>query len=937
MLNINNEPTISIFTTDNSLVVSSWDNWLTKATGLSEEVAKGSALAELIPCFTESGISGHFQRVLQHGIIETLPQKIYPYLFECSLTIPSRYFQKMQQRVTIAPLKEKNEIIGTIVTIEDITNELEIRLNIAEQLESPEENLRLVAVQTLAKAKISEPEQMLVKALGDRSWRVRRAAVDGLAAISGSTLATSLLRSLREEHRNPSVLNGVLQVLAHGKVDIVPALIDCLNSEDADLRVYAALALGEQKDIRAIPALQIALQDSDSNVQYHAIDALGHLQAIDAVEDLVAIACGGDFFLAFPALDALKSISLKEVNLPKLAFVANQLLPLLGDELLVTAVVDTLAFLGDSSVVSAIASLLNQPNPPVPNIVSAIGVLHDRYENAYHEGDYIADLAFTAIDQRGIDNLLANLHDNKPDELRAIALLLGRCDGNPKTARALTRLLGEEIVRGTVIEALVRYGKKVTNLLIEQLSAEDLEIRRAAVIALGRIGDSKAVPALTQLLTETGASSETNQEQFSSNPPLPELMVVTANSLAQIGDRRSFDTLLSLIGHPDSTVRLAVVAALNSLGHPDMLNRMITLLQDTDAYVRESAVKIAGYFAFNECVNLLLERCQDQAEDVRKAAIELIPYLENAPVLPTLIHALERETPKVRAAAARALGQMDCTLVYPHLLKALQDKEPWVRYYAAKAIGWNGYTEAIDTLANLAHRDPSTIVRIAAVEALGQIGGARVVSFLAPIAEDTKLPNDLVRAALSALGQVGHPNSLPPLLSALRSEDLFLRVCAVKALGKRGGQDIESILQDLAATDSDVTVVFAAIEALAQLATKEAIAALLELTANLKHNEACIIALANLGEKQVEAIGKGLTHFNLEVRCATVEVLTRLRCPRASELLIVALDDPEQIVRLAAVNGLEHLGNRYAERKIAVMAHTDPDPIVRQAAQKALG
>jgi HEAT repeat protein len=936
MLNNRNEPKISIFTTDKALVVSSWNDWLTKVTGLSEEIAKGKALAELIPSLVEPGIFEHFQHVLQHGIIDTLPQKIYPYLFECALQMPSRNFQKMQQRVTIAPLKTIGEIVGTIVTIEDITAELEQSLNIAEQLESPEENVRLAAVQTLAKTNIAEPEQMLVKALGDRSWRVRRAAVDGLAAISGSTLATSLLRSLREEHRNPSVLNGVLQVLSHGKVDIVPALIDCLNSEDEDLRIYAALALGEQKDIRAIPALRMALQDSNSNVQYHAIDALAHLQSIDAVEDLVSIACGGDFFLAFPALDALKSISLTEANSSKLAFVATKLLPLLGDELLIVAVVDTLAFLGDASVVPAIAALLNQPDPPVSNLVNAIGNLHDRYENAYHEGDYIADLAFAAITKQGIDNLLANVHNAKPEELRATILLLSRCDANPEAASALTRLLGEEIVRGTVIEALVRYGKRVTHLLIEQLSSEDLEVQRAAVIALGRIGDSTAVPALTKLLVQSGSNSEKNHPEISC-APLPELMVVTANALAQIGDRRAFDTLLTLIGHHDSAVRLAAVAALNSLGHPDMLNRMITLLQDTDAYVRESAVKIAGYFAFNECVNLLLERCHDPSEDVRKAALELIPYLENAPVLPTLIDALEAETPKVRAAAARALGQMDCTLAYPHLLKALQDKDLWVRYYAAKAIGWNGYAEAIDILANLARLDHSMIVRIASVEALGQIGGSRVVSFLAPIVEDSNLPNDLVRAAITALGQVGHPNSLPPLLCALRSDDLFRRVCVVKALGKRGGQDIESMLQDLAATEADVTVVFAAIEALAQLATPEAISALLELTASPTRNEACIIALANLGERQVESIGEGLRHFNQEVRCATVEVLTRLRCPRASELLITALDDREQIVRLAAVNGLEHLGNRYAERKIAVMAHTDPDPIVRQAAQKALG
>ncbi|HEY9852158.1 MAG TPA: HEAT repeat domain-containing protein [Leptolyngbyaceae cyanobacterium] len=899
---------ISIFTTDAALLVQSWDDWLTEITGLSEPEVRGISLTKLIPELESNGILPYFERVLKNGDIETIPHAVQPYLFKCQPAGFSPHFESMQQRIAIAPLRENDAIVGLVVTIEDVTDRLNLTRDIALKLASTDETVRLRATEALSTAQVLEPEAMLVKMLGDSSWRVRRAAVDALAKHTGSSLAMSLLRSLREQHRNPSVLNGVLQVLSHSKVDIIPALIDCLNSEDKDLRIYAGLALGEQQDSRCIPALIRSLEDEDINVRYHAIDALGKMRASGAIEKLLAIAESGDFFLAFPALDALTRIGDPTI--------AQRLIPLLEDELLCTAGADALGQLGDSSVVPSLAVLLNRTDAPVMVAAGALATLYDRYESTYGEGNYIIELATESIDDRGMENLVNGVATAGSDELKAIVLLLGKMEGT-LVERTLTQLLGQQTVRSSVVESLVRHGRQVTELLIEQLNSDDIEIRRAAAIALGRIGDPRSVSALTRLLTAD-----------------PELMVIVAGALAQIGDRRAFDTLLDLIGHPDAAVRLAVVAALNSLGHPDMLIRTIDLLQDQNPHIRESAVKIAGYFAFNECVTLLLDRCRDPDENVRRAAIELIPYLENAPVLPTLIAALEKETPKVRAAAARALGQMESVLAYPYLLSALKDEDAWVRYYATRAIGWNGYPEAIEVLAKAAVSDPAHQVQIATVEALGRIGGPRAVTILAPIVENINASSDLVRVTLTALGEIGHPNSLPPLLSATRSLDPYRRIHAARALGKRGGTGVESALQELANKDPEVGVVFSAIEALAQLATPDAIAALLELTANPTRNEACIVALANLGEEQIEAIGRGLTHSHAKVKRAVVEVLMRLKHPRASELLIAALDDRDTSVRLAAVNALNHLGNRYAERKMAILAHTDPDPAVRRAAQK---
>jgi HEAT repeat protein len=181
-------------------------------------------------------------------------------------------------------------------------------LDIALQLHSPDEEKRLWAAQTLATSEVDEAEEMLVSALSDTSWQVRQAAVNSLIARQGLSTGKLLLRSLRKQHRNPSILNGVLQVLNHYHIDTVPALIECLEDEDVDLRIYAAQALGGQHDSRAIAALICALEDSNINVRYHAIDALGHLQAGEALEALKKIAKSGDAFLAFAATETLKRI-----------------------------------------------------------------------------------------------------------------------------------------------------------------------------------------------------------------------------------------------------------------------------------------------------------------------------------------------------------------------------------------------------------------------------------------------------------------------------------------------------------------------------------------------------------------------------------------------------------------------------------------------------
>ncbi len=72
------------------------------------------------------------------------------------------------------------------------------------------------------------------------------------------------------------------------------------------------------------------------------------------------------------------------------------------------------------------------------------------------------------------------------------------------------------------------------------------------------------------------------------------------------------------------------------------------------------------------------------------------------------------------------------------------------------------------------------------------------------------------------------------------------------------------------------------------------------------------------------------------MRCAVVEVLKRLKHPFASEILISALNDQDQNVRLAAVNALVYLGNRSCTEKLGILARNDSSAVVRRAAQKGI-
>jgi HEAT repeat protein len=873
MVQIPPDNRVGVFTLDADLCVQLWDAELERISGLSSEVVRHKPIIALFPDLETRGLVKYFHRVLTDNVVEVLAPAFHHYLIPCPPSTASQRFDKMQQRVTIAPLREGERTAGVIVSLEDVTERIDREQDLQEQLASPDELTRLQAAEVLAYGEVVGKQEPLLSVLSDESWRVRRAAVQGLSSRAAPDAIAALLESMRQDHYNLSLLNSALQVLALSDVDTLSPLVEFLRGEDGDLRMQAALALGEQRERRAIPDLISALNDSDVNVRYHAIEALGKLRANEAVELITNIAEQRDFFLSYVALDALGQIGDGSIT--------PRIVPLLEDDLLSEAAADLLGKLGDEFTVEPLANLLNSSNVSPAVITRALATLYDRYQERYDEGQHIADLSRQFINSQGIQSLIAFLNEQPTEDLRSVALVMGWLEGT-EIDQALTHLLGNAAARSEVVEALVRHGEGVTELLLEQLDAEELDTRTAAVIALGKIGDKRATPALIEVLRED-----------------ERLIIATADSLSKIGDAQAFDPLLELIGSESAAVRQAAIGALNSLGAPQASERVKSLLDDENPYIRESAVRIAGYFGYRDCASQILDRCQDENEQVRSAAIESLPFFDDDRTVTRLTAALSSETPKVRAAAARAMAHIDKASAVSSLLEAIKDEDAWVRYFAARSLGSQKALEGISQLTQLVQLDKIKHVRIAALDALGQIGGEEAAAVAAAALDSGD--KDLALPALAALGKNRHSNALPPLIAATRSPDVSIRTSALAALGVRGGDEVIAPLQ-WAAMNEDPAIFRKAITILGELATPEAIAGLIDLVADPLRREACIVALAKA--HRVEQVATGLSHQNSDVRGGVVEALARMKRERASALLKNALQDNVASVRLAAASAL---------------------------------
>src|SRR4030095_10149669 len=132
-------------------------------------------------------------------------------LIPCPPQEPSAQFDRMQQRVTVAPLRHDAEIVGLIITIEDVTWRLEAERDVAAECQRTPDVAAAVAN------------------VGAPDWKMRRLAVDALRRAASRHDIEHLIETLRRDHHDINVLSSALQVLISADIDVTPALTELLS------------------------------------------------------------------------------------------------------------------------------------------------------------------------------------------------------------------------------------------------------------------------------------------------------------------------------------------------------------------------------------------------------------------------------------------------------------------------------------------------------------------------------------------------------------------------------------------------------------------------------------------------------------------------------------------------------------------------------------
>ncbi|MGH8948437.1 MAG: HEAT repeat domain-containing protein, partial [Acidimicrobiia bacterium] len=151
--------------------------------------------------------------------------------------------------------------------------------------------------------------------------------------------------------------------------------------------------------------------------------------------------------------------------------------------------------------------------------------------------------------------------------------------------------------------------------------------------------------------------------------------------------------------------------------------------------------------------------------------------------------------PEIRIQCARGLGRIQHTAAIDAILERFDVEEPWVRARFADTLVGFGAKATWPLVAyirvNLRPHDNEGVVE--AIRVLGVIGDREVGPTLSGVLRVASDPEVRI-AAIEALGVVGGPLAIRPLKATFRSTDWRLRAKSATSLAHTGDPSVNSLL-----------------------------------------------------------------------------------------------------------------------------------------------
>lgn len=520
----------------------------------------------------------------------------------------------------------------------------------------------------------------------------------------------------------------------------------CLNREPSDLQTpmrEIIAALGRIDHRSAGDAIVSVLREDWPDLHNVAVIALGQLQHAPAIPALMALLKG-----ASPVLRARVAKSLGQIGdssvVPTLRSMLND-----GAPVVRTAAVRALGTLQDTDSQDLLFQHLLDPDETVRLSVGvALGMLGDTRTvpfmlRAIDEGDLgvqrSANAALRGMGVAALDGLMNVLDHGKPPFRAMAATRLGELN-DPRAVDSLVIAMGHTDCHQQATKALQAIGEAAVPGLLHHLPSTDeaaeapnetlqahvvyvlgqindpravpqllallsqprtpLLVREASVQALGKLGDSTAVDAISAALRDKRHSSpRLRAESARALGRLKATSALTflvdamresddtirnhaAQALGALGDPRAVSYLIKEINGIRRTGLVTIIASLGQLKHPDAIAPLMTLAtQRPETHINGAAVRALTALGAVDVIPVILE--QRSLHQELPSALRALG--RNA--LPPLRQALRNgETADIRALAALSLGEMQARPALGDLIAALQDPSAVVQKAATTSL-----------------------------------------------------------------------------------------------------------------------------------------------------------------------------------------------------------------------------------------------------------
>jgi HEAT repeat protein len=659
-------------------------------------------------------------------------------------------------------------------------------------LQQGEPEARRVAVRQIAKVEGREAAELLLCALGDDDWRVRKEGTLVAPSLTHRYEVVASLVAALEDTVNIGLRNAAVEALVAIGPDAVGATIDAMNRLDADARKLGAEVLAGVPDIRGTAALVRALQDEDANVRVASAEALGRAGLAGeesramATDALVEVLAASDTFLKVAVLDSLARL---ETRLPWTLFA-----PYVHDPLLRRYAIAAAAGSREAPAVRTLAQAVGDASPTIAR--EALMSLGDIIASDADDAELL-DGARTALESTEAARTFARraVADGEDTRGRGGALLVLGLLGAAEDVAALVNALGDDVVAERAYLALRLVGPSVVTPLLAAARKAKPEVHAAA---LGLVASLEGAPvAEVRKALRAGLRNSAI-----------DVVSCAVEGLGPLGEARDLRSVAKLVWHQDERVAAIATNAVCELAarHVEAAR---ALLKDTrsghDPLVLGCI--LLGAIAStqrlrDEDVALLQRALSHDQPQVRRAAIDALALAGGDAAADAVVFALADEEHDVQLAAARALGRLGRAETLVGVVRDTRD--PALTSTALRALSDADPERALASARPLvAHTDAA--VACAAVEALAQLRGARgsgrVAVHVALGAEDALFAaldhpdEEVVKLALSLVGAQPGARALARLGLCLDHASSEVRCVAAELLGQDNSSGARALLR----------------------------------------------------------------------------------------------------------------------------------------------